>query len=237
MKIIQTKDTYISYKTSILSLYKHTIGYIRSKAPKLSQHLWPPHKPNFFLLLVLQYQTSAWVCGGSPPVQQLGPQQLKYMTVLRDSSDFFALWSSLIIITFLLETTEDGEGDSFLACSWELNDLTWFLACWCTDFMEWFHLQIPWSFKASTTPTLAATNHALLVAPLIFSIAAATAFWENWEHLTLWNNYGFVEIYKNILCRDGSKRHECGLFYRGWKIMGRSWVHEWMSWRRRGQKM
>ena len=42
---------------------------------------------------------------------QLGPQQLKYMTVLRDSSDCFA-FSSLIN---LLETMAEEEEESFLA--------------------------------------------------------------------------------------------------------------------------
>nr|POE61207.1 hypothetical protein CFP56_34369 [Quercus suber] len=80
---------------------------------------------------------------------QLGPQQLKYMTFLRDSSDCF-IFSSLN----LLETIAEVEEERFLV--WEL-DLRLFFACCCADLMIKFHLQIPWSFMASTTPTLAAT--------------------------------------------------------------------------------
>ena len=80
---------------------------------------------------------------------QLGPQQLKYMTFLRDSSDCF-IFSSLN----LLETIAEVEEERFLV--WEI-DLRLFFACCCADLMMKFHLQIPWSFMASTTPTLAAT--------------------------------------------------------------------------------
>jgi hypothetical protein len=38
-----------------------------------------------------------------------------------------------------------------------------------TDFSVWFHLHIPWSFNASTTPTLAAAAHALLAVEFILS--------------------------------------------------------------------
>lgn len=79
---------------------------------------------------------------------QLGPQQLKYMTILRDSSDL--LW-------WRPETTAEDDGDNFLA--WE-RGLTRLLAYCCADLMAWFHLHIPWSFSASTTPTLAATTQA-----------------------------------------------------------------------------
>jgi hypothetical protein len=86
---------------------------------------------------------------------QLGPQQLKYMTVLKDSSDRLSFSSLALLITIA-----EVEGERLLA--WD-TDLRWFLAfCWA-DLMTWFHLQIPsWSFMASTTPTLAATK-ALLV--------------------------------------------------------------------------
>ena len=80
---------------------------------------------------------------------QLGPQQLKYMTFLRDSSDCL-IFSSLN----LLETIAEAEEERFLV--WEI-DLRLFFACCCADLMIKFHLQIPWSFMASTTPTLAAT--------------------------------------------------------------------------------
>ena len=80
---------------------------------------------------------------------QLGPQQLKYTTFLRDSSDCFILSSFN-----LLETIAEVEEERFLV--WEI-DLRWFLACCCADRMIKFHLQIPWSFMASTTPTLTAT--------------------------------------------------------------------------------
>lgn len=97
--------------------------------------------------------------------QLLGPQQLKYMTVLKDSSDCFH---------FLSETAAADGVESFLA--WE-TDLTWFLAyCW-TDLIVWFHRQIPWSFKASTTPTLAATTQALLE-QLIFAISVTLSKFE-----------------------------------------------------------
>ena len=56
---------------------------------------------------------------------QLGPQQLKYMTVLRDSSDCLA-FSSLT----LLETMAEEEEESFLA--W-VKDLRLVLACWWID--------------------------------------------------------------------------------------------------------
>jgi hypothetical protein len=86
---------------------------------------------------------------------QLGPQQLKYMTVLKDSSDRLSFSSLALLITIA-----EVEGERLLA--WD-TDLRWFLAFCCADLMTWFHLQIPsWSFMASTTPTLAATK-ALLV--------------------------------------------------------------------------
>ena len=56
---------------------------------------------------------------------QLGPQQLKYMTVLKDSSDCLA-FSSLT----LLEAMAEEEEESFWA--WE-QDLSLFLACWWID--------------------------------------------------------------------------------------------------------
>ena len=67
---------------------------------------------------------------------QFGPQQLKYMTILRDSSDCF----TFLALTLLeVETNaEDAEGGSFLA--WE-TDLSWFFACWCADLSVWFHMQ------------------------------------------------------------------------------------------------
>ena len=80
----------------------------------------------------------------------MGPQQLKYMTFLRDSSDCF-IFSSLN----LLETIAEVEEERFLV--WEI-DLRLFFACCCADLMIKFHLQIPWSFMASTTPTLTATT-------------------------------------------------------------------------------
>ncbi|KAK3032273.1 hypothetical protein RJ639_037447 [Escallonia herrerae] len=57
----------------------------------------------------------------------LGPQQLRYMTVLRDSSARLA-FSSLS----LLATTADDEEESFLV--WE-KDLRLDLAWWCKDLM------------------------------------------------------------------------------------------------------
>lgn len=79
------------------------------------------------------------------------------MTVLKDSSDFFA-WSSSFDLQLETIAVEEEE-ESFFA--WD-KDLTWFLTwCWA-DLKAWFHLHKPWSFKASTTPTLAATVQALL---------------------------------------------------------------------------
>ena len=82
----------------------------------------------------------------------MGPQQLKYMTVLNDSSDWF-VFPCFSVVELIAEE------ESLLA--WE-NEPTWFLRwCWA-DLKAWFHLHIPWSFKASTTPTLVATLHALI---------------------------------------------------------------------------
>lgn len=50
---------------------------------------------------------------------QLGPQQLKYMTLLKDSSNCLAFSPCI-----LLETTAEEEEESFFACD---NDLTWLL--------------------------------------------------------------------------------------------------------------
>ena len=59
------------------------------------------------------HETNLHLVGDHPSsyLLQLGPQQLKYMTVLRDSSDCFA-FSSLIN---LLETMAEEEEESFLA--------------------------------------------------------------------------------------------------------------------------
>jgi len=98
----------------------------------------------------------------------LGPQQLKYITFLKDSSDCFVLSSFSLV-----ETIEEVE-ESLLA--WE-NEPTWVLRwCWA-DLKAWFHLQIPWSFKASTTPTLAATLHALIVELIL---------WWSWNSSKTW---------------------------------------------------
>ena len=71
--------------------------------------------------IIIHVYNSLLIFGGS----QLGPQQLKYMTALKDSSDFFA-FSSLT----LLEAMAEEEEESFLA--WE-KDLRLFLACWWSD--------------------------------------------------------------------------------------------------------
>lgn len=80
------------------------------------------------------------------------------MTILRDSSSFF-IFSSLSF--FEIGDEEEVEA-SFLA--WAV-DLILFLACWAIDLMVLFHLQYPWSFKASTTPTVVATTKVSRVAP------------------------------------------------------------------------
>ena len=99
--------------------------------------------------------------GTNGGLNQFGPQQLKYMTFLNDSSDFFSFsWS----LASLLDEA-NAEEESCLV--WD-RDLRLFLASWCTDLMVWFHLFNPWSFIASTAPTLSAAIHALLV-ELIFS--------------------------------------------------------------------
>ena len=87
----------------------------------------------------------------------MGPQQLKYMTVLRDSSDCFSFSS----LSFLGKTL-----GTFLACEYGLGLV--FACCWIDLIVE-FHLQTPWSFRASTTPILVATIQALLVVELIFA--------------------------------------------------------------------
>ena len=94
---------------------------------------------------------------------QLGSQQLKYITFLSDSTDCF-----MFLALILLVIAEEDWGESFLA--WEY-DLTLFLECCCSDLSTWPHLQIPWSFIASTAPRLAATVQALLV-ELIFDISS-----------------------------------------------------------------
>uniref|UniRef100_A0A2P2PRS8 Uncharacterized protein n=1 Tax=Rhizophora mucronata TaxID=61149 RepID=A0A2P2PRS8_RHIMU len=86
---------------------------------------------------------------------QYGPLQLKYMTFLIDSSDCFS-FSSLT----LFDTIAEDEADKFLA--WD-TDLTLFLACWFRDLIVLFHLQIPWSFRASTAPMLVAIIQDLLI--------------------------------------------------------------------------
>jgi len=91
----------------------------------------------------------------------LGPQQLKYMTFLKDSSDCFAFSFCLLELETKVEEEEDDDNDE-ICFAWE-NDLTLFLTWFWSDFRVWFHLHIPWSFNASTTATLAAAAHALLV--------------------------------------------------------------------------
>jgi len=74
------------------------------------------------------------------------------MTVLNDSSDCFA--SSFD----LPETIAEEEEQRFFA--WDKDLTLFFTWCWA-DLKALFHLQRPWSFKASTTPTLAATAQVL----------------------------------------------------------------------------
>lgn len=87
----------------------------------------------------------------------LGPQQFNSMTFLTFSS---------CDLCILLEIAEEEDPESFLA--WEY-DLMLFLACCCSDLKTPFHLQIPWSFRASTAPILAATIQALQAAFTIFA--------------------------------------------------------------------
>jgi len=61
-------------------------------------------------------------------LDQLGPQQLKYMTFLRDSSDCLAFCS----LTLLETAADDGEDSLLLAWG---KDLRLALACWCIDLM------------------------------------------------------------------------------------------------------
>lgn len=46
---------------------------------------------------------------------QLGPQQLRYMTVLKDSSDWFAIFFCLLELETIAEEEEEEEDESFLA--------------------------------------------------------------------------------------------------------------------------
>lgn len=109
----------------------------------VAQFLHGPHSKNRKVFSILSFS-----------FLQLGPQQLKYMTFLKDSSDSVAFSSCI-----LLETTAEEEEESFFACE---NDPTWlFTLCWA-DLKPEFHLQRPWSFKASTTPTPTNTVQALL---------------------------------------------------------------------------
>lgn len=76
--------------------------------------------------------------------------------------------------------------------AWEY-DLMLFLACWCSDLKTPFHLQTPWSFRASTAPILVATIQALQ-APLIFFFFPLILIWmrkralegEKWGSGTSW---------------------------------------------------
>ena len=91
-------------------------------------------------------------------VIQFGPQQLKYMTVLKDSSP---------LLSFNLVETRAEEEDERVVFAWDM-DLTWFLSCCWAFLMTKFHLHTPnWSFNASTAPTLAATIHDLLILTLM----------------------------------------------------------------------
>lgn len=63
---------------------------------------------------------------------QLGPQQLKYMTVLKDSSDCLALGSLINLLETTAAEDEEEEEESFFDDS-ETDDLILFLACWCND--------------------------------------------------------------------------------------------------------
>lgn len=119
---------------------------------------------------------------------QFGPQQLKYMTVLRDSSDCFAFLSLKLPETI---AEEDGEG-SFLA--WE-TDLRWFLA---DLIIVWFHLQNPWSFSASTTPILAATTQPLLP-ELIISSSTNSLFFDLLNQAEYRNVFGGVKVVEGFL--------------------------------------
>lgn len=97
---------------------------------------------------------------------QLGPQKLKYVTFLSDSSDTFVLSH----LYFLDKAEKDGV-ESFLA--WEY-DPTLFLACCCSDLSVLPHLQIPWSFIASTV-------QALLVELIFLPDFELETKWTNWK--------------------------------------------------------
>jgi len=72
----------------------------------VAQILHGPHSKNRTVFSMLSFS-----------FLQLGPQQLKYMTFLKDSSDSVTFSSCIE-----LETRAEEEEESFFACD---NDLTW----------------------------------------------------------------------------------------------------------------
>lgn len=117
---------------------------------------------------------------------QLGPQQLKYMTVLKDSSECLAFSPCCSV----LESIAEDEEESFFACD---KDLRWlFTLCWA-DLKAEFHLQRPWSFKVSTTPTLIATVHALLL-ELIIDFLQVNVVKVMWHTLNILHNLKLIIV-------------------------------------------
>ena len=82
------------------------------------------------------------------------------MTVLKDSSDCFVFSPCSSVLESIAE-------ESLFARD---KDLIWLFTLCCADLKVEFHLQRPWSFKLSTTPTLTATVHALLLEIIILQL-------------------------------------------------------------------
>lgn len=100
------------------------------------------------------------------------------MTFLSFSSFDLLIW---------LEMTAEEEAECFMA--WEY-DLMLFLACWWSDLRTPFHLQTPWSFRASTAPMLVATIHALHAAPVLIFFSLIFWVWmREGKEKPLWLKY------------------------------------------------
>lgn len=112
---------------------------------------------------------------------QLGPQQFKYITFLRDSSD-----------VFMHNILEFGEDDLL---SWEHDWMLFITCCW-KDQIGWFHLESLWSnFKASTAAMLAATTQVLVVFILFFT----SKTWKNYEWKYTWNKERDIKTLKMVV--------------------------------------
>lgn len=94
---------------------------------------------------------------------QLGPQQLKYIIILSDSSDCFWLISSLLLLldSIFEEGAEEVEELPICVDDIECSTLWSFTCWWCKETTQELHLHNFFSFNSSIAATVAATAQAL----------------------------------------------------------------------------